>query len=100
MSTERIKESPKAQVEPPDDQESLTAREPVMVGAAVVSLLEATLSVLLVFDIITLTSEQYGALHAFIAAVVVVVGVIVRNLVTPVSAPRTSTGRRATIVAR
>lgn len=68
-------------------------REPVLWQTAVM----AIINLLVVFKILNLSGAEIGAINTALAAVL---GVIVRQVVTPLADPRTADGTPATLVAK
>lgn len=70
---------------------TILKREPVLWQ----TLILAIINLLVVFDILHLTDVQLGAVNSALAAIL---GIIVRQQVTPLNSPRTSDGRAADLV--
>ena len=68
-------------------------REPVIWQTLFVALI----NLLVVFEVLALPEVQVGALNAVLAAIL---GVIVRQVVTPLADPRTKDNKPADLVAR
>jgi hypothetical protein len=73
---------------------SLLAREPVAITNAVFAVIQAGLTLLLAFNVITLTDTQSTALLGFLNVLFALFNIIfVRSKVTPVADPRNDQGQ-------
>ena len=69
-------------------------REPIALISSVVTLVQASIPLLLAFGIIQLTKEQTGAITSAVVAWGGLLGTVLgRNLVTPVADPKNNEGR-------
>jgi hypothetical protein len=67
------------------DNPSLAQREPVVISAAGLALLQALIVLALVFEWVDWDVDQIAAVQGVYAAVIVVVGLLARRKVTPVA---------------
>lgn len=73
---------------------NLIVREPVAITNALFAVIQAGLTVLLVFNVISLTQEQSAAVLGFLNVLFALFNIIfVRNQVTPVADPRDENGQ-------
>lgn len=79
--------------QPSNGNGGLISREPVITTASVTALIIAVCALLRAFGV-PITGDEQDAITGFVgAAGVIVAGFIARGYVTPLSSPRTNTGR-------
>jgi hypothetical protein len=77
-----------------ENQVSLLDREPVAVTSALFAVIQAGITLMTVFGLVTLTPEQLAAILGFVTVLFALYNsVVVRGKVTPVADPRDDQGQ-------